>query len=582
VTNPDVTISALHAKYAAGVSPNDILRGVLARQDVVGDPGIFIYLATREELERAAAALGPFDPVAKPLWGVPFAVKDNIDVAGMPTTAACQEFAYTPEVDAAVVARLKAAGAIVVGKTNLDQFATGLVGVRTPFPVPRNALDDSLVPGGSSSGSAVATAQGIVTFALGTDTAGSGRVPAALNGIVGLKPSLGALSTTGVVPACRTLDCVSIFASELDDAWTVFAAAAAHDESDPYSLERDVLSSTIGGKPIIGIPSRRSIRFFGDKVQQEAFEKAVLGVAKTATIVEVDFDPLYAVADMLYEGAWVAERLAAIENFAEDHEAALHPVTAQIILGARSLTAADAFKGFYKLQELKSAADALLAGLDMLLVPTIPTVYTRDELAADPIGPNSRFGTYTNFVNLLDMSGLAIPYGSRSDGKPFGVTLLGKGGADRVLAEYAAQLLGVSLSHSAAVTADEEIELVVVGAHLSGMPLNSQLTDLKAKLLRATRTAPDYQFFALPTAPVAKPGLLRIAAGQGAAIEVEVWSLSPEAFGKFVAAIPSPLGIGKISLADGTIASGFLVEAHAVTGAEEISACGSWRAFMAR
>ena len=581
MTKPDVTIAALHAKYAAGVSPKDVLREALARQDEVNDPGIFIHLATSEELVNAVAELGPFDPVAKPLWGVPFAVKDNIDVAGMPT-AACPEFAYTPETDATVVARLKAAGAIVLGKTNLDQFATGLVGVRTPHPVPRNALNDSLVPGGSSSGSAVATAQGIVTFALGTDTAGSGRVPAALNGLVGLKPSLGALSNTGVVPACRTLDCVSIFAAELDDAWTVFAAAAAHDTSDPYSLDRDVLSSGLSSKPIIGIPSQKSIRFFGDALQQEAFEKAVLGVAKTATIVEVDFGPLYAVADMLYEGAWVAERLAAIEDFAEDHEAALHPVTAQIILGARKLTAADAFRGFYKLQELKGAADTQLAGLDMLLVPTIPTIYTRGDLEADPIGPNSRFGTYTNFVNLLDMSGLAIPYGSRSDGKPFGVTLLGKGGADRALAEYGARLLGVDLRQSPEGTSEEEIELVVVGAHLSGMPLNYQLTDLNAKLVRASSTTPDYQFFALPTAPVAKPGLLRNAEGQGAAIEVEVWSLSPEAFGTFVAAIPSPLGVGKISLADGTTASGFLVEAHAVTGAEDISAYGGWRAYAAR
>lgn len=578
----EFTIPRLHAAYAAGMKPEAVVDILLARLEAAADPGIFIHLEPAQSMRAAAAALGGFDPVSRPLWGIPFAVKDNIDVAGVPTTAACAEFAYVPDADAPVVAALKKAGAIFVGKTNLDQFATGLVGVRTPWPVPRNALDPELVPGGSSSGSAVATARQIVTFALGTDTAGSGRVPAALNGIVGLKPSLGALSTSGVVPACRTLDCISIFALNVADAWSVFDIAAFFDPADPYSRERAVRVPASGAAPRVAIPSGGSIRFFGDDVQQQSFAQAVERVKATgAGVVEVDFAPLYAVADMLYEGAWVAERLAAISDFMVDHEEALHPVTRKIIGGAKSLSAVDAFKGFYKLQALKRDAEALLRGVDMLCVPTMPTIYTRADLEADPIGPNSRFGTYTNFVNLLDMCGLAIPMDKRPDGKPFGITLLAPGGADRVLADFAASLLGESpLAPASGKAASDWIDIVVVGAHLSGMPLNHELTSRDARMVARTRTAAIYKLFALPGTVPPKPGMMRVGEG-GGAVEVEVWSLAPAHFASFVAAIPAPLGIGRIQLEDGSMVQGFLAESLALEGARDVTGFGGWRAYIA-
>ncbi len=578
----EFTIPRLHAAYAAGMDPDAVVDLLLARLEAAADPGIFIHLEPAQAMRAAAAALGKFDPVSRPLWGIPFAVKDNIDVAGVPTTAACAEFAYVPDADAPVVAALKEAGAIFVGKTNLDQFATGLVGVRTPWPVPRNALDPELVPGGSSSGSAVATARQIVTFALGTDTAGSGRVPAALNGIVGLKPSLGALSTSGVVPACRTLDCISIFALNVADAWSVFDVAAFFDPTDPYSRERAVRVPASGNAPRIAIPSGGSIRFFGDDVQRQSFEKAVERVKATgASVVEVDFGPLYAVAEMLYEGAWVAERLAAISDFMVDHEEALHPVTRKIIGGARSLSAVDAFKGFYKLQALKRDAEALLGGVDMLCVPTMPTIYTRADLEADPIGPNSRFGTYTNFVNLLDMCGLAIPMDRRTDGKPFGITLLAPGGADRVLADFAAALLGEEpLAPASGKAASDWIDIVVVGAHLSGMPLNHELTSRDARMVARTRTAATYKLFALPGTVPPKPGMMRVGEG-GGAVGVEVWSLAPAHFASFVAAIPAPLGIGRIQLEDGSLVQGFLAESLALDGARDVTGFGGWRGYIA-
>jgi len=572
----DFTIAALHAAYAAGRSVAEVIDTVLARIAAAQDPGIFLALASREQLLTQAEALGPFDPVAKPLWGIPFAVKDNIDVALVPTTAACPAFAYVPAADAPVVARLKAAGALYVGKTNLDQFATGLVGLRTPYPAPRNALDPAIVPGGSSSGSAVATARRIVTFALGTDTAGSGRVPAALNGIVGLKPSLGALSARGVVPACRSLDCVSVFALSIADAWAVFDIAAAYDAADPYARAREVRRG--GPVKVVGVPSAASIRFFGDTAQAEAFARAVETVRATGVEVRaVDFAPLHAVADMLYQGAWVAERLAAVGPFLDTHPDALHPVTQAILAGARSLTAVDAFNGFYRLKELARAAEEALAGIDLLCVPTMPCFVTVEEVEADPFGPNARLGTYTNFVNLLDMCGLALPLGMRRDGRPGGITLLAQGGEDRRVADFAALLSGETLPEA---PAGAEIELVVVGAHLSGMALNGELTALGGRLKRVARTRPEYALHLLPDTQPAKPGLVRTGPG-GGTVEVEVWTLPEDGFARFVAAIPAPLGLGRIALADGTSPQGFLAEAWAVQGAPDITAFGGWRSYCA-
>ena len=594
-------IGDLHAAYAAGLAPDMVIDTALQRLRAAADPGIFLHLESRDAMRAAAASLGPFDPSARPLWGVRFAVKDNIDVAGVPTTAACPAFAYVPEADAPAVALIKGAGAIFVGKTNLDQFATGLVGVRTPYPVPRNALDERLVPGGSSSGSAVATARGIVSFALGSDTAGSGRVPAALNGIVGLKPSLGAISTRGMVPACRTLDCVSIFAGNVADAWRVLSVAAGYDRADPYSRRRDVLTSPAAGSaPEVGVPSAATIRFFGDGLQEAVFAETVLQLqAQGIRCREIDFGPLFAVADMLYEGAWVAERLAAVADFMAHHHDALHPVTRTIIGGAGRLSAVDAFNGFYRLQGLKREVEALLDGIDLLMVPTVPTVCTLADLAADPIGPNARLGTYTNFVNLLDMCGIAVPAGRRADGLPGSVTLLARGGQDRLAAEVAQRLEanGSSLTTGrpavapraaaapGAAAADaarpDRLEIAVVGAHLSGMALNHELTALDGRLVRRTETAAEYSLFALPGAGPARPGLLRVGESDGAAIEIEVWSLAPAAFAAFVAAIRAPLGIGTVRLADGTAVQGFLVEAIAVKGAQNITRFGGWRRYVA-
>jgi allophanate hydrolase len=592
-------IASLHAAYAAGMSPLAMVAAVFARLEAAADPGIFIHLADRKKLEDEARALGAFDPVAKPLWGIPFAVKDNIDVAGMPTTAACAEFAYQPEKDATVVARLRAAGAIVVGKTNLDQFATGLVGVRTPYPIPRNAVNAEFVPGGSSSGSAVATARGIVSFALGTDTAGSGRIPAGLNNIVGLKPTVGALSTTGVVPACRTLDCVSIFALDADDAWRVFKVAAAQDLADAYSKAVPVAASAVRPPVLkLGVPAPADRKFFEDKAMQAAFESTLETLkALGCVIVEVPFADFYATADLLYEGAWVAERLAAISGFMDGHEAALHPVTRKIIGGARSLSAVDAFKGLYALQAMRAKLAPVIASVDMFCVPTAPAHYKLAEVLADPIATNSRLGTYTNFVNLLDMCGIAVPCGTRSDGLPMSVTLLAPAGRDGLAAALARDIhaasgltlgaTGWALPPPTPVVQDEDlgiadgIDVIVVGAHLSGMPLNGQLQGLGGRFRRAAKTQACYSFHALGNQTVPKPGMLRVGDEKGHSINVEVWRMPPAGFGKFVDLIPSPLGIGTVHLEDGTSAKGFLVEPIGLEGATDISHLGGWRAYLA-
>ncbi len=588
-------IGRLHAAYAAGISVADMIDAVHARIAAADDPGIFIHLAGKADMLKQAQTLGPFDPLARPLWGVPFAVKDNIDVAGMPTTAACAEYAYVPDQDATVVSRLKAAGALVVGKTNLDQFATGLVGVRTPYPIPRNAVDASLVPGGSSSGSAVATARGIVSFALGTDTAGSGRIPAGLNNIVGLKPTVGALSAAGVVPACRTLDCISIFALTVDDAYAVFGVAAAKDPEDAYS--RAIKVPALGARPpvlSVGVPAKADLKFFGDAAMAAGFDAALdmlrgLG----CQLVEIPFGDFYATANLLYEGAWVAERYAAIRDFMDASEASMHPVTRKIIGGARGLSAADAFKGLYALQAYKAKLASVIASVDLFCVPTAPTHYALEAVLADPIATNSRLGTYTNFVNLLDMCGIAVPTGQRDDGLPMSVTLLAAGGKDWLTAALARDIHSTSsltlgatgwqqpgFRPAASAADDGMIDLVVVGAHLSGMPLNGQLSQLGARFSRSAKTSTAYRLYALAGQSVPKPGLIRVAEG-GAAVEIEVWRLSADAFGRFVAAIPPPLGIGTIELEDGSSAKGFLVETAGLNGASDISSFGGWRGFIA-
>lgn len=563
------------------ISPVTAVHRALAALQAYDDPATFISLKPEAALLAEANALEAAGPEGKPLYGLIFAVKDNIDAADLATTAACPDFAYTPERSAFVVARLEAAGAIVLGKTNLDQFATGLVGVRSPYGVPRNAQRADLVPGGSSSGSAVAVAAGIVDFALGTDTAGSGRVPAGMNGIVGLKPTLGLLSATGTVPACRTLDTISVFARDVDTAFRVTSVAAAYDAADAYSRQLPTPAlSAAPPKLRAGVPLPAQRKFFGDAAAEASYAADLEQLAGLgAEIIEVDFEPLHAVARLLYEGPWVAERYAATKRLLESNPDSFHPVTRKIIEGARGLTAVSAFEATYRLMDLKRAVAPLLAQLDCLAVPTVPRAYTVAELEADPITLNSNLGSYTNFVNLLDLAALSVPTGTRSDGLRGSVTLIGRANSDGYLAGIGAALTGEVLGAPLRATI-ERIEIAVVGAHLSGLPLNGELTGLGGSFLRQTDTTPDYRLFALPGTTPPKPGLLRVADGTGAAIATEIWSLEAAGFGAFVAKIPAPLGIGTLRFADGTTAKGFLVEAEAIKGARDISEFGGWRRFL--
>lgn len=588
-----LTLADYRAAALATGSAEAGLRAAYEKLRDWNDPALLIALRPEEEALAAARALGGRTDL--PLFGVPFLVKDNIDVAGLPTTAACPEFAYTPEVSAFAVARLEAAGAIVIGKTNLDQFATGLVGVRSPFGIPRNSLRADLVPGGSSSGSATSVGAGIVPFALGTDTAGSGRVPAALNGIIGLKPTLGAVSARGMVPACRTLDTISIFALTADDAWTVYDILAGYDAADAYARPIALRTPGVVQPGLrVGIPTVASREFFGDAAAEAAFSADCAALsALGVTLVEVDLEPFYAVARLLYEGPWVAERYAALRHLIESTPEAIHPVTRGIIENAHKFDAPQVFEALYKLADLKRATEPVWDTIDLMLVPTMPRSYTVAQVLADPVRLNSNLGTYTNFVNLLDLCALAVPSSPREDGLPSSVTLIGPAGQDARLLSLGRQIQAASglpmggtgkplpaLAPLPAAPEEARIEIAVVGAHLSGLPLNGQLTDLGGHLVRAIETLPEYRLFALPGTVPPKPGLLRGAAG--AAIAVEVWSLPSAALGAFAAQIAAPLGLGRVKLADGSAPLGFLVEAEATQGAEDISAFGGWRAYLTR
>lgn len=583
------TIGTLLPAHAAGKPVTATIEEAYDRIESHNDPALFIAIRPKSEALAIAERVQASGLEGKPLYGVPFVVKDNIDVTGFPTTAACPAFAYRPEKSAFVVERLERAGAIVIGKTNLDQFATGLVGVRSPYGVPRNALRTALIPGGSSSGSATAVGAGLVPFSLGTDTAGSGRVPAAFNGIVGLKPSLGALSASGVVPACRTLDTVSIFARDVGDAFAVFQAAYGFDEQDAYCrpFPRAALSAFPSGIRL-GVPRLDQRQFFDDADAADAFSRDIeLAESLGARIVEFDFEPFAAVARLLYEGPWVAERYAATKPLIESNPGALHPVTRSIIEGARKFDAVATFEAFYRLADQKRKTSRVWSEFDAMLVPTMPRLYTIAEVEADPIRLNSRLGTYTNFVNLLDLCAIAVPSGVRGDGLPSSLTLIGPACADGLVAGVAAAIESRSGASASAApqtssrTTDHRIEIAVVGAHLSGLPLNRELIELGASFSREVETMPDYRLFALPGSSPPKPGLLRVGDGGGAAIKGEVWALDPAGFGAFVAKIPAPLGIGTIRLKDGGSVKGFLVEAEAVKAAEDVSRFGGWRAYLA-
>jgi allophanate hydrolase len=590
------TVAAIVAAHRAGtMTPAQTVARSYQRIRVYNDPAVFISLRDEKDALAEAEALTTKDAAQLPLLGVPVAVKDNIDALGMPTTAACPAFSYSPAHDSTAVAKLRAAGAIIIGKTNLDQFATGLVGVRSPYGIPVNPIRSDLIPGGSSSGSGVAVSAGLVPLALGTDTAGSGRVPAMLNNIVGLKPSLGLISTAGLVPACRTLDCISVFSLTVDDAMTALSVMAGSDGADPFSRNRPLAEVTAFPANLrLGIPRNGQLIFFGDKASEKAYGEALQRwTSLGATLVEFDLEPFYETARLLYEGPWVAERYLVIRNLLASSPDSIHPVTREITAAGARLTAADTFAALYRLQALRRTADRTFANLDAIVLPTAPTAYSTAQVLANPIELNSRLGTYTNFVNLLDLCGLALPAAMRADGIPFGITLLAPAGHDAQLASIgrvfhadtnlkmgSKGLTQPPLPALPSGVSGDEIAIAVVGAHLSGMALNGELKALGGRLIEEAATAPDYTLYALSTTPP-KPGMLRVEAGKGYQIELELWALSAAAFGKFVAAIPPPLSIGTIRLADGRDVKGFIVEPAAISGARDISGFGGWRAFMA-
>lgn len=557
---------------------------------------VWITLTPKPRLLQMAQTLAELDPQSLPLYGIPFAIKDNIDLEGVPTTAACPDFAYTPAKSAQVVDRLIAAGALPIGKTNLDQFATGLVGVRSPYGICRNAFDPDYIAGGSSSGSAVAVASGMASFALGTDTAGSGRVPAAFNNLIGLKPTVGRLSPRGMLPACRTLDTVSVLSLSAEDAARVCRVSEGYDAAAPYSRKPDCAPhSRLAGQAFrFGVPQTSQLQFFGDSTYETLFEAAAVQLERLGgRRVRIDFAPFQSVAELLYGGPWVAERFIVVESLLARRPEALHPVTRQIIAAGARPSAADAFRAQYELQRLRRETENSWQQLDVLLTPTAPTHYRIAEVLADPIRLNTRLGHYTNFVNLLDLAAVAVPAGFTDSGLPFGVTLVGPAWSDYALLELAAQLhrsqparqgaLSVALSEEPAFgwhTQVPGIAIAVCGAHLAGLPLNHQLTERGGVLLERTHTAPVYRLLALAGAPPRRPGLKRVAQG-GAAIEVEVWMLPSAALGGFVATIPAPLGIGKVLLADGRQVCGFICEDYALAGAEDITSFGGWRAYLA-
>ena len=588
------TVAAIVAAHRARTSsPAETVARSFARIRSYNDPAVFISLREEKEAIAEAESLAAKDANALPLFGVPVAVKDNIDVKGLADDGGLPGLLVSPSHDATSVARLRAAGAIMIGKTNLDQFATGLNGTRSPYGTPVNPMRADLIPGGSSSGSAVAVSAGLVPLALGTDTAGSGRVPAMLNNIVGLKPSLGMVSTAGLVPACRTLDCVSVFSLTVDDAVTALAAMAGPDLADPFSRDRPLRDLTpFPAKVRLGVPRNGQLIFFGDRASEAAYGEALKRwSALGAELVEFDMEPFYETARLLYEGPWVAERYLVIRNLLASSPDSIHAVTREIIAAGSRLTAAEAFSALYRLQSLRKIAERAFANMDAIVLPTAPTAYSTAQVLANPIELNSRLGTYTNFVNLLDLCGLALPAAIRSDDIPFGITLLAPAGNDALLASIGRAFHADTRLKMGAkgltqpplaplrASAGDDLAIAVVGAHLSGMALNGELKALGGRLVEAAHTAPDYQLYALATTPP-KPGMLRVEPGKGAAIELEVWALSAAAFGQFVAAIPPPLSIGTIKLSDGRGVKGFLVEAASVDGARDISAFGGWRAYM--
>ncbi len=593
----DLTISGLSRAYRSGaLRPTALIEALLQERAKHRAHNIWISEVDPAALLARARELEALSPDSLPLYGIPFVIKDNIDYQGLPTTAACPAFAYQPERSAPVVQALLDAGAIALGKTNLDQFATGLVGTRSPYGACRNAFDPAYISGGSSSGSAVAVALGLASFSLGTDTAGSGRVPAAFNNLIGYKPTSGSLSMRGVVPACRSLDIVSIFALVAEDAARVRNVVATFDPDDAFARRpRPPVRAGFGRAPSFrfAVPAAAQREFFGNSAYAQLFEDSIgrlRGLGGDA--VEVDITPLLEAAKLLYGGPWIAERYVATASILESQPEAMLEITRRIIQAGASPKATDAFRGQYRLRELSRKAEGIWSAADVLLLPTAGTHFRIAEIDADPIALNSRLGTYTNFVNLMDYAAVAVPAGFTPTGLPFGISLIAPAWSDADLLALAARVhraarlsLGATSLPMPPADADAReapagfIDVMVCGAHMSGLPLNPQLLERGAWQVATTRTAPVYRFYALPGGPPFRPGLVQVA-DQGVAIDVEVWRMPIEHFGSFVAGIPAPLGIGKIRLEDGSLVCGFLCESLGIANATDISALGGWRQYL--
>ena len=589
----NLTIAAIKKSYQEKTITPATLFAELSKQASTLE-NVWIHLLSENELQPYLDNLAKISPADAPLWGVPFAIKDNIDLAGIPTTAACPEFIYIPKKSAHVVEQLIQAGAIPLGKTNLDQFATGLVGTRSPYGATPNSFDKAYISGGSSSGSAVATASGVVTFALGTDTAGSGRVPACFNNLVGLKPSKGLLSTSGVVPACKSLDCVSIFGLTADDARTVFSVAAHFDADDCFARTNPV--TNIGSVDLaesftFAVPLDKQLQFFGDESYQQAYQVAITELeAMGGKKVVVDFSPMLDAATLLYEGPWVAERYWATEDILLNKPEAMMPVTRTIISAGASPKATDTFAALYKLQALKRLADTIVHSVDVLVTPTAGRHFTLAEINEEPIVRNSQLGYYTNFMNLLDFSAIAVPTSFTKNNMPFGITLFSAAMKDQALLTLAKRIqdknelsLGATnFPYSSVVNAAESskgfIDVVVCGAHLSGMVLNHQLTERGGFLKCVTKSAANYRMFAV-AGNVERPAMIRNEE-KGESFDVEVWTLPIQEFGSFVEGIAQPLGIGKVELVSGEYITGFIAEGYAQFLGEDISEFKSWRNYQ--
>lgn len=574
--------SLLNAYRNHELSPQAVIDESLRRIENAPS-SIWISRESSEQLDAYLKRLDAHSPADLPLYGIPFAVKDNIDLEGLPTTAACPDFSYRPKRSAFIVERLVELGAIPLGKTNMDQFATGLVGVRSPYGAIPNRFAPEYISGGSSSGSAAALAYGLCSFSLGTDTAGSGRVPAAFNNLVGVKPTRGLLSTNGVVPACRSLDCVSIFALDNSDARYLLSLAATEDLEDDYS--RAAPWNIPNGKAerlpenwTFGVPENSELDFFENEDFRKAFDKAVSIFEKAGgKKVSISFSPFLEAARLLYEGPWVFERYEAVGKFIEEHPDSIHPVTRSIIAPKRIPHPSEVFTGFHLLQGKKKIADREFSKVDVLLTPTVGTIYRTGEVEKDPIRLNSNLGYYTNYMNLLDYSALAIPAGFSNSSDPavtrfpFGVTIVGKAFDDFKLLDVAEKV---------APLFESKIVFAVCGAHLKGEALHDEISH--AEFLESARTAPEYRMFAISDGKIQKPAIL---AGGKNDFYVELYAMNASDFGKFVAQIPAPLGIGKIKLSDGRFVSGFIGDSSILESAEkfsvqDISGLGDWRKYI--